>query len=239
MIQSDYIYETSTEYRTVTEVSLVRDTTTSFATLSTPLPTTIVQLSTIYIPLITSAAPLTAPTLSSSSVDLSIGLPLLPPATVTIYSNISIPYLSTVYELSTVLQPTTIVDLSTIYVPSPTTLVQLSSIFIPQPTTIFQVSTISAPQPVASCQQPVCLPIITTVSRVITLTFSPPIPLPSATTITLPQVTVTSLVPSIDYVYETVTELITSKSHSLSSSPFRLRSIAESHNYWGSGQSAL
>lgn len=211
---------------------------TSFATLSVPLPTTIVQLGTIHVPITTSTAQSTASVLSSSFADLSNALPLLPPATVTIYSNVSILYLSTVYEMSTVLQPTTIVDLSTIYVPSPTTLVQLSSVFVPQPTTIFEVSTILALQPIASCQQPVCLPIITTVSRVFTSTFFPPTPLPSATTVTLPQATVTSLVPSIDYIYETVTELITSKSYSLSFSPSRFRSIAELHNYWGSGQNA-
>lgn len=155
----------------------------------------------------TSAAQVATSPQPSTSDFLSIGLPLKPPATVTVYSNISVPYPSTIYELSTALQTTTIVESSTVYVPSPTTLVQLSSILVRQPTTVFDISTIFVSQPAVSCQQPVCLPIVTTVSQVVTLT--PPTPLPSTTTLILPQATVTSLLQSIDYIYATRTQFIT------------------------------
>lgn len=158
----------------------------------------------------TSAAQTPITTQQSASDVLSIRLPLEPPATITIYSNISIPYLSTIYESSTVLQTTTVIESSTIYVPSPTTLVQFSSILVPQPTTVFGISTVFVSQPAVSCQQPVCLPVVTTVSQVVTLT--PPTPLPSTTTLTLPQATVTGFLQIPNYVYATMTQFVTSKS---------------------------
>lgn len=230
----DYIYETSTKYNTVTETDLVQETTTSFATVTVPLPTTIVQLSTIFVPPPASAAPLPLPSLSA---ELSIRLPPLPPATVTVYSNISVPYLSTILEFSTILQPTTIVDISTIYVPLPTTLVQLSSIFVPQPTTIVETSSIFVP---LSFQAPntqlstACYPIVTTVLQMVTLS-----PVPSTTTLVLPQATVTTVERSTDYivrtetdyVYDTTTQFITGESHFLEASVGSLREMYSCPEY--------
>lgn len=144
------------------------------------VPTTIVEFSTIHVPL-----PMSANQPSSSAPECINSPASLATTTLTIYSNISVPY------VSTVLQPTTLLELSTIYIPS----VLVSSIFVPQQTTVFHVST-------------------TTVSQLSALIFPTP---PLSNTALLPSAPTTVVQRSTQYIYATITLFITSKcSQSLS-----------------------
>ncbi|KAJ4984203.1 hypothetical protein SVAN01_10311 [Stagonosporopsis vannaccii] len=132
------------------------------------VPTTVVKFSTISVPLSTSA---NEP--SGSPIAPSISPVLIATRTLTFYSSFAVPY------PSTVLQPTTFRETSTIYIPS----VQVSSITVPTTTTVFELSTI-------------------TVSRVSTLTLQM---LPLSDTALLPQVSGTTSDRSTIFIYATIT----------------------------------
>jgi len=131
------------------------------------VPTTIIEFSTIYVPLST---PVNQP--SGSAVDPIASPVCIATTTFTHYSRIYVPY------VSTVLQPTTLVELSTIYIST----TYVSSILVPQVTTVLQLST-------------------TTLSQVSTLTLQT---IPLSSTAVLPQVP-SSAERSTIFIYATIT----------------------------------